>query len=290
MDYGKLLNRSWNILWQHKFLILLGVLVALSSGVGSSSSSGTNIRFDGNTPSQPPVFEDPGMWVEPSIPFWVPILLVGVGLLVVVVLWVVSTLARGGLIAGAAAGDAGQHTSFSQAWSAGWNRGWTLLGIAIIPALPGLLLLLAGAFGFLAYATDISTRVGIPAVNTVAAIAGVLACIAVPIILILELLRVFANRACMLEDLGVLDAYRRGFEVLGNNLGSAVVLFLIQVVVMAVMFFLLIVPGILLALCCIFWPLLLLFQGAVTAFFSTMWTLAWRRWTNVAVTEELTGA
>ncbi len=29
MDYGRLLRRAWDIIWAHKFLILLGVLVAL---------------------------------------------------------------------------------------------------------------------------------------------------------------------------------------------------------------------------------------------------------------------
>ncbi|HSJ58550.1 MAG TPA: hypothetical protein VLC95_15315, partial [Anaerolineae bacterium] len=126
-------------------------------------------------------------------------------------------------------------------------------------------------------------RVGIPAVNAVAALLGVLACIAVPVALVLELVRVFAERGCMLEGLGVLDAYRRGFEVLRSNLGSALVLFLIQIVVTVTLFVLLIVPGVILLLCCIFWPLVLLFQGAVTAFFSTLWTLAWRRWTGAVL-------
>jgi hypothetical protein len=80
------------------------------------------------------------------------------------------------------------------------------------------------------------------------------------------------------------DAYRRGIGVLTDNLGSALVLFLIQVAVTVVMFILLIVPGAILALCCLFWPLLALLQGAVTAYFSTMWTLAWRRWTAAGET------
>jgi len=32
MEYGKLLSQAWNITWEHKFLILLGVLVALGGG------------------------------------------------------------------------------------------------------------------------------------------------------------------------------------------------------------------------------------------------------------------
>ena len=53
-------------------------------------------------------------------------------------------------------------------------------------------------------------------------------------------------------------------------------------VLTVVMIILLIVPGAILALCCLFWPVLLLFQGAVTAYFSTMWTLAWQEWTSTA--------
>ena len=32
-------------------------------------------------------------------------------------------------------------------------------------------------------------------------------------------------------------------------------------------------------LCCLLWPLLILIQGAISTYFSTLWTLAWREWT-----------
>ena len=38
-------------------------------------------------------------------------------------------------------------------------------------------------------------------------------------------------------------------------------------------------PTLMVSLCCLLWPLLLVLQGAVTAYFSTVWTLAWREWT-----------
>ena len=281
MDYGKLLNRAWQIVWEHKFLIILGVLVALGSGLGTGTSSGTNFRFEADSQNlgldspPPPTFSDP------AIPFWLAFLLVGVGLIVAFVLWVISTLARGGLIAGAAAADHIHNTSFSQAWNAGWKRGWTLLGIGIVPAIPGFVLLFLGGLGFWAYVSNASNSLGIPAVRNVTLILAMLACLAIPAILVLEILRVFANRACMLEGLGVVDSYRRGVEILVDYLGSALVLFLIQIVVTVVMIILLIVPGAILALCCLFWPVLLLFQGAVTAYFSTMWTLAWQEWANM---------
>ncbi|MGD8623144.1 MAG: hypothetical protein PVJ34_01290, partial [Anaerolineae bacterium] len=243
-----------------------------------------NWQLDGET--QAPAFGTPpgDAFQAPAIPLALGLFFGGLILLVVLVLWVISTLARGGLIWGAAAADGGQSSSFSQAWRAGWQRGWTLLGIAIVPALPGLLLLLLGGLGFLAYTSNVSTGTGVPVLGNMVLIGGALACLILPLALVLELLRAFANRACMLEGLGVVDAYRRGIGVLTDNLGSALVLFLIQVAVTVVMFILLIVPGAILALCCLFWPLLALLQGAVTAYFSTMWTLAWRRWTAAGET------
>lgn len=282
MDYGKLLNRTWQLVWKHKFLILFGVLVALSSSLGTGTSSGTSFHLDAD--SQDVGFSSPPLaaFSDAAIPFWLALFLVGVGLIVALVLWVISTLARGGLIAGAAAADHSHGTSFSQAWNAGWKRGWTLLGIGIVPAIPGLVLLFLGGFGFWAYISNASTGLGNPAVRNVTLILAMLACLVIPVILVLEILRVFANRACMLEGLGVLDAYRRGIEILVDNLGSALILILIQIAVTVVMAILLIVPGAILALCCLFWPVLLLFQGAVTAYFSTMWTLAWQEWTSMA--------
>lgn len=42
------------------------------------------------------------------------------------------------------------------------------------------------------------------------------------------LLRNFAERACILENLGVFAAYRRGWALI-HNLGPAIVLFLVQI-------------------------------------------------------------
>jgi hypothetical protein len=59
-------------------------------------------------------------------------------------------------------------------------------------------------------------------------------------------------------------------------------LFLIQVGIGIALALALFLPGIIAALCCFLWPLLLLFNGAVTAFTSSLWTLAWRNWTGKA--------
>ncbi len=286
MDYGRLLRRAWDIIWEHKFLILLGVLVALgSAGGGGGANVDINVPPHERGPDfnfRPPDLE--GEWGLPVALIAVAAAgLIGVALLVAVALWAVSTIARGGLIAGVSAVDSGTPSDFGQAWRAGWRRGWTLLGIGVLPAIPGAILALTGLGtaaalgGTYLFRGEVGPRLA--DIGLVAPLMA-LACVLVPIGLALSLLRTFANRACMLENLGVFASYRRGVEVLLENFGPALILFLLQVVIsigLGIAFFL---PNVLMALCCLLWPVLLLVRGAIAAYFSTLWTLAWREWTG----------
>lgn len=73
--------------------------------------------------------------------------------------------------------------------------------------------------------------------------------------------------------------------MLTENFGSALVLFLIQIVIGLVLDVGLVLP----ALCCLLWPLLLIVQGGIAAYFSTLWTLAWRRWVETTPVAEEVG-
>lgn len=287
MDYSKIINRAASIVWNHKFLMILGFLAALGGG------NNFNFNFDGNNGNQgldPGQFPGggefpfngtfPGFEMEPrttALAVVFPCLLLLLGLLI----FVVSNVARGGLISAVDTIEDGGHSSFAQAWRAGWERLWTLLGIGILPAIPFFIFLLMGLAGFMGMMSFRAVNapaapLGLP----LAGVFGALTCLLIPIALILGLLRTFANRAAMLEGYGAWKAYGRGLSVLVENPGEAFVLFLLQVAItigLAILFFL---PGIVAALCCFLWPLIILFQGAVAAFFSSLWTLAWRRWTD----------
>jgi len=292
MNYGALLRRAWDTIWEHKYLILLGVLVALSSGAGGAST-GSNMTADrpsGQAPQMPQLPQMPDLrTIGPVMAVLAVIAIVGV-LILAVAFWVVSTIARGGLIAGASAADAGQPSSFGQAFNAGWRKGWRLLGIGLLPAIPTFLLIVLGlvfgaAAGGFAYLAG-EDLVGVPMAG-LGVVFAALACILGPLALILGLLRTFANRACMLEDAGVFASYRRGLEVLLENFGPALILFLIQIGIGLAIAIVGFVPGIVFALCCLLWPLLILVRGAIAAYFSTLWTLAWRQWTGLSSETEV---
>jgi hypothetical protein len=209
--------------------------------------------------------------------------LLGIALVVGIALWALATIARGGTIAGASAIDAGGTSSFAQAFRAGWDKGWTLIAIGLLPAIPGLLLALlsaAGAVGYLGFARQ--SAGGAPLLPNAALVGGLagLACLLVAAAVALSLLRTFAERACMLENVGAFAAYRRGVEVLRQNVGPAAILFLLQIAIGVGLGLALFLPSVVMALCCILWPVLLLLQGAAAAYFSAVWTLAWREWTG----------
>jgi hypothetical protein len=285
MEYSKLLNRSVNIVWENKFLIVLGILAALGGG---SFNGGGNSGGGGSGGAGRP-FGEPGQFPQvdreiAGLAVGVVIALVCVALFIAIAFWVISTIARGGLIAGVDTIESGEKSSFSQAWRAGWQRVRSLLGIGLIPAIPGLALFVIGLVGLVAYGglfaffgEEFANPVGTSGLGFIVVL---LLCIVAPLALVLSILRNFAERACMLENLGVVDAYRRGTSVLMANLGEAIILFLIQIVIFVVLGILLFVPGLIAVICCFLWPLVFVVQGAVSAFTSTLWTLAWHTWTG----------
>ena len=283
MEYGKIVNRSATIVWRNKFLIILGIIASLasgsySSGGGGSGGSGNGESFGGIEQLTEAQEAIAGLTVGVFIALGCVVLFFGI------VLWAISTIARGGMITSVDSIESGEKSSFTRAWSAGWHRAWTLLGIGILPAIPGLILFVVGLMALGAYGgiyalfgEGISPAFGAGGLS-IAIVC--LACFFVPLILVLSILRNFAERACMLEDLGVLDSYRRGTRVLMSNIGEAIILFLLQLGIFIVLGLILFVPGVILIFCCCLWPLLFVVQGAISAFLSALWTLAWRTWTG----------
>jgi len=299
MDYGKIFTRAWDIIWKYKFLILLGVLVALSGGGFGGGGNQARYVFGAEDMQwgDMPNFDNFQPFQGIDLPLAAVGILVVVGVLILIglVFWAAGTISRGGLINGVNEIEEENPTSLSEAFKAGWEKGWRLIGIGLVPSIPVLILMIMGIGVFLGYGGFEALSYGeMPGISPGFVIPLVMmACLLVPIAMILGLLRNFANRACMLEDLGVVDSYKRGFEVLGDNLGPALLLLLIQVALTIGVWVMMIIPGILMLLCCLLWPLLLLIEGAFTTYTSPLWTLAWREWTRnelVEVNQEIPSA
>jgi hypothetical protein len=301
MDYGKILTRAWEITWRWKILWVLGFLAALGSGGGGGGGGGSSYTSSGN--------EWPWGYGyhEPYIPPGLVAAIIGVAclaLLIGIAIWVASVIARGGLIAGVQQVEEEDHTSFGLAWRAGARRFWTLFGISVLAAIPLIILVLVGVVviimmfvgsGFAFTSSDAAGATGI-----VASIlcGGTLCCGMVIATIILQQIRIYAERAAILEDLGWIEAFSRGWNVLKANLGPTIVFWLIFLVIGLAFFIAIAVvlgvaalpfialvanidsgPWLLAPICCgglVFVIAAALINAIVQTFTSATWTLAYR--------------
>lgn len=305
MDFGKVLGRAWEITWRWKMLWVLGFLAALGQGSGPNP----NYSLSGDE------FERYGYRLGDSAEQFFALLsglvlgLICLVLIVAIVLWVVSVIARGGLIAGVQQVEEEGSTSFGKAWSVGVRKFWTLFGLGILAVLPLILLFIIGiivlALGIFVGIglMDVGEAAGITTIILVSIICGGFLCCGLFIlVIVLEQIRIYGERAAILEDLGWIDAFKRGWEVLKDNLGATIILWLIFFAIGIVIFglsfalvfalaapllgFLFVVddPGwLLLGPLCIGGVLgtvvFALIRSIVMAFTSATWTLAFREMT-----------
>ena len=230
MDYGKILSRAWQITWRWKVLWIFGFLASLGSGGGGGGGgSGMNngSRSSGNFPNFP------NFDISPEIGGLI-IALVCVALIIGLILWVLSLISRGALIAGVQQVEDEGQTSFGSAWRVGLSRFWTIFGIGFLAALPILIIVLVfigvgivvAAGAGISFANDVPERalgVILPALACLVP----LACVTVVLAVVLSQIQLYAERAAILESKGWIDAFKRGWQVLKTNLGPTIVFWLI---------------------------------------------------------------
>lgn len=251
MDIGATISRAINITFKHRVLWVLGFLAALA---GSGAGGNVNFRLPGGnfggtstgggmSPEMQRFFDM--LQQNSGLIFAGVASLFCVILLISLVLWVVSIIARGGLIGAVDQIEREGGVTFGQAWRMGAARFWRLLGINILLALPIIILAIivavliggsvvamiataAGADGQLSDSQAAGMAGGGLAVFC---IGGAFACIAVIYSIIASALSTFGERAIVLDNAGVMDGIRKGWEVFRNNLGNIILLAILMFVI-----------------------------------------------------------
>lgn len=307
MDFGKVLGRAWELTWRWKMLWVLGFLAALGQG---SSAPQYNYSFSGNEFDQ--FFDQYSFSPFGNIDEFlaaVTIAIIGiicVAILIAVILWIISVIARGGLIAAVQQIEDEGSTSFSRAWAVGTKKFWTLFGLGILTTLPILIFFVLS--GILAFSYFFGLGAMEPTDEVIGGsiflfiLCGGFFCCGIFILgVILEQIRVYGERAAILEDLGWIDAFKRGWQVFKENLGPTIILWLIFFALAIVIFGITFVIGLIIVAPLIglffvsepgvwaFAPfcfggllgiiIFALIRSIVTAFVSSTWTLAYRELT-----------
>lgn len=309
-NFGETLTRAWQIIWKHKILWVFGILASCGRSGGSFNSnfnSGSGGNGGGQTPNLPPQMLRWFQTIEQNLTTIVVVVLA-----VVCILWFVtiflSAIGKIGLIRGTAQVEGGAESLvFGELFSGSMPYFWRMFGLSLILGLPVFIVVMVIAVvvvgGIAASGGNEIAIVGI--VGMMPMLIGCL-CLLVPVMFVLGMIFRQAENAVVLENMGLLPAIARGWEVFKANLGPiilmAIILGVIGVVagfLISIPFFLLIFPAmfaffavsalggggsgslILISVCaCIFLPIALALQGVVISYTESAWTLTYMRLTK----------
>ena len=224
MNVGEILTRAWAIIWKHKVLFLLGLILSLTSGGGSNYRSSSTDFFN-NQGNQPEIFggQLPGAYDFESMIESIPVygwVFIGLAALALIVLFTYLNLsATAAFNRGAWRADMlnVEQMSFNQLWREGQ---------------PYLLRLFL--FGLLGFLITLAAVLVIILPMLFFAVIG-LACLTLPFFLVFFLGLIFIGSILNLgtigivaENLGVIDALKRAWGMLLDHFGHLILLSIIQ--------------------------------------------------------------
>jgi len=277
MDHAKVLKRAWEILWRYRVLWVFGVIVLLcaagSTGNPTINPGGGN-GYEG--PNEPPWT---GEWSLEGEPFAevMPQIVAAWATLAGVILAIIAALCCLAIVVTVAKviflyvgetalirmvddyEETGERRGVREGFRLGWSRtALRLFVIDLLTRLPGMLILFmffilgAGLAALFFLVTDSSVLM---VIGVVAAIGlGFLTILAAIVLALgISLVRPLIFRVCALEERGVIESFRVGFDFIKAHLADTVVMWLIMIgvqigwaiVMIPVVLFLLLVGGVL---------------------------------------------
>lgn len=211
--YIEILKKAGRIVWQNRFLLWFGVLISLGSP--GSFNIGNSENWDKNGDAAKSFMEA----------HWQLVLVIAVVLFVVcIAIFLISLIAKAGLIKSVNSINQNQKTSFR----AGWQTGKKYLGkqfkLFLVFFLVVLIMILV---------------LGVPVVYLLVTgswvsgiLVGILAvAIFVPLIFVLALTNIFAEFYIILSDLNVQSAIESGYNLLVKNVGRSLIFGLLLIAV-----------------------------------------------------------
>ncbi len=246
-SFSSLFGDAWRIYWRHRKLWVLGVISALFG------YSGVNVNV--NYEVRQPLNIEPRQMSQPMIAVllgerWQEWMILFAGLMLVALAWAIASLVLGAWVQGALIRMVqgilhGEPLELRSAFGETRRRLPTLVGVSLIGFLPALVML---GLTLAAVAPILSTLLFRPlqeigqmpeqallsAFTPLLCLVPLLLCIGLPLMIVIGVLFVGAQRACVLESMGAWASYRRAARLMRANLGhtvlAAVLLFIIGLV------------------------------------------------------------
>jgi hypothetical protein len=292
MDISAIFKRAWEITWKHKGLWVLGILANCSGGGSRGSSNVSRLpqyRFEGGE------FTWIERWAQ-RVPeeAWIGIAIAIVCglLLLALVFWVLAAIGNGGLISAFQLAESGGTATLASAFQEGIRYFWKLLLIQLIIGLASFIVLIPFIGGGILLSV---LTLGLGLLCLVP-----LLCLLIPLGIAITIYTLLTQIALIVEQLDIVSAFQRAWEVLRSNLGEVIVMGLILGVGGFIVGFILALPFVLMALpfvtglivgtetsslaglsltvvgILLYIPILLVASGILRTFITGSWTLTYR--------------
>lgn len=289
-NFGEVLTRAWQIIWKHKVLWVFGIFAGCARG-GNGGGSGGGGGGGTGTGDQPfpqlqQFFDQLSLWIEEN-PWIIAVLIILVLALVLISIFL-GTIGRVGLIRGTYQAELGtDRLVFGELFSGSMPYFWRVFGLSLLIFLIAFVVFIPLAlFGVLT--AGIGFLCVIP-----------LICILIPALWLLSVVIEQANAAIVIDNLGIGDGLRKGWEVVRTNIGPIILLTLILFIGSGIIGFIIAIPiiaavlplifgaasnntnpmWITLICCAAYFPVLLLLSGILNAYVQSVWTLTYMRLT-----------
>lgn len=251
MAYGALLKRAWQLVWNHRYLVVIGASAQAAAVVGMLINSFTGVLGS----------------------------LFMMAAIILVEAWLITAIFQ--------VLDTGQ-SGYQVAWDAMWPKKWRVAGVLLLAGLPGGLIgtLFGGAVAAVwAVIFLLGYGGGVTPTSTLLIAGGVISAVLFVAMIIVALPFSILGRgaviACLHEDTDMVGSFSRAWQVFRPNIGPLAVLLLIQIAINLPLALIILLPLGILSICPLIWPVSWLAGGLVSAWWTAVWALAWEDWAKV---------
>lgn len=221
IDYVEVLKNAWKLTWKNRFLWWFGFFVSLGSGMSSF-----NFNLPGNSEQKedisPEVMEDIGYYWS-LYKEWIIFALVVI-FLIIITLYVLGIVGRGGLISAVFKVDEGKKTNFSLEFKNANKFFWKLLFLNIIIGISLILVILI-------LFSPVARLLFLEAYGPAFLLGVVAAPISISVFILSAFLKIYSQIYVVREKVAVADSLKLSYNLLKRNIKKSLIMgFLLAVV------------------------------------------------------------
>jgi len=224
MDYFKIVKESFDIWWKNKYLWILGIIAAIFSSGNSTSSNFSTNSIDSKTLGLDKFEMSPLVIV-------VILVLALIGLVLMLLGIYLKSRADASIISSIPLIEKGTTLGFRKSWGLSSSKWIKLFLLNLFISIP--ILILVVLFISIALIMLVTSQSAVPSalILTLACIGFPLICLIILYSIVTRIIYTFASRIAVLNNGGVWDSIKKGWDFITKNLSNIVIFWLINIAI-----------------------------------------------------------